>query len=303
MIAATEDAQSPLPCGVVLLDKPVGLSSNAALQRVRRLLSGVKAGHTGSLDPLASGMLPICIGEATKLAGEMLAGDKAYSFRILLGERTATGDAEGAVIERAAVPPLERERVEALLTLFCGESRQVPPMYSALKRQGEPLYRLARRGQTVEREPRLIHVHRLELRSTRPEWLDLQVVCSKGTYVRVLGEDIAAALGTCGHLGALRRDYVEPFRDRPMVALEQLAAGCAEPGWLLPADLAVPQYPAVTLDVVAAAALRHGQVVTVPVAATPGTVRLYEASGRFMGLGKLDAAGRLRVRRLFALPT
>ncbi len=290
-------------CGVLLLDKPVGLSSNAALQRVRRLLSGVKAGHTGSLDPLASGMLPICLGEATKLAGEVLAGDKAYSCRVLLGTRTATGDAEGEVVERQPVPPLDRARIEAVLAARLGESLQVPPMYSALKRQGEPLYRLARRGESVERAARAIRIHALELVAQGPDWLDLKVVCSKGTYVRVLGEDIAAALGTCGHLGALRRDYVEPFRDRPMLTLEQLAGRAGETDWLLPPDAAVPQYPAVALDAGAAAALRHGRAVAGAAAGAPGTVRLHDERGQFMGLGERDATGRLRVRRLFALPT
>lgn len=290
-------------CGVLLLDKPVGLSSNAALQRVRRLLSGVKAGHTGSLDPLASGMLPICLGEATKLAGELLAGDKAYSFRIVLGVRTSTGDAEGEVMERQPVPPLGRDRIEAVLAARLGESLQVPPMYSALKRQGEPLYRLARRGESVEREPRAIHIRSLALVEQGSDWLDLQVVCSKGTYVRVLGEDIAAALGTCGHLGALRRDYVEPFRDQPMITLEGLAGRVGDADWLLPPDAAVPQYAAVALDAEAAAALRHGRTVDTGMPGGAGTVRLHDEQGRFMGLGERDAGGRLRVRRLFAAQT
>jgi tRNA pseudouridine55 synthase len=291
---------------VVLLDKPVGLSSNAALQRVRWLLGGVKAGHTGSLDPLASGMLPICIGEATKLAGEMLAGDKAYSFRVQLGVRTVTGDAEGAEAERRPVPPLDAGRIEAALAGLRGESPQVPPMYSALKRQGEPLYRLARRGESVEREARTILIHELEQVAFGPDWLELRVRCSKGTYVRVLGEDIAAALGTCGHLAALRRDYVEPFQGRPMVTLEQLERLAGQPGcadWLLPADAAVPQFPAIDLDPGGAAALRHGQTVSAPAAGAAGTVRLYGPDRQFMGLGERDAAGRLKVRRLFVAPT
>lgn len=295
--------------GILLLDKPVGLSSNAALQRVRRLLGGVKAGHTGSLDPLASGMLPICIGEATKLAGEMLAGDKAYTFRIRLGVRTATGDAEGAEVERCPIPSLAAPELAAVLARFRGALRQVPPMYSALKRQGEPLYRLARRGESVEREPRDIVIYRLDLLDRGEDWLELQVVCSKGTYVRVLGEDVAAALGSCGHLAALRRDYVEPFRDRPMLGLEALERALAAPGpgdWLLDADQAVPQFPPVRLDAAAARALRHGQTAAAPAGPGPasissGTVRLYGPDGAFMGLGERDATGRLRVRRLFAV--
>ncbi|MCC7462902.1 MAG: tRNA pseudouridine(55) synthase TruB [Gammaproteobacteria bacterium] len=290
-------------CGILLLDKPVGLSSNAALQRVRRLLGGSKGGHTGSLDPLASGMLPICIGEATKLAGEILAGDKTYTLRLQLGWRTASGDAEGAVIERCPVPALDPGRIEDVLQGFRGELSQVPPMYSALKRGGEPLYRLARRGEVVERAPRRIRVYELELLQCGPDWLDLRVGCSKGTYVRVLGEDLARALGSCGHLASLRREYVEPFRDRPMVtleALERLTAEAQDPAdWLLPADAAVPQLAAVRLDVAAARDLHHGRCVQGAAPAPAGTVRLYGPDGAFMGLGEREATGRLRVRRLF----
>jgi len=289
-------------CGLLLLDKPVGLSSNAAMQRVRRLYGGVKAGHTGSLDPLASGMLPICLGEATKLAGEVLVGDKAYRFRLQLGSRTATGDAEGEVVDRRPVPELTPAMIEAALAGRRGESLQVPPMYSALKHQGRPLYRLARQGASVEREPRRILVRRLELLERGPEWLDVAVLCSKGTYVRVLGEDLAAALGTAGHLSALRRDYVEPFQDRPMVSLTTLETlpEAERLAWVLPADAAVPQYHAVALDAAAATRLRHGQAVRTDASGTSGRVRLYDASGVFMGLGERDAAGILRVRRLFA---
>jgi tRNA pseudouridine55 synthase len=295
-----------MPCGILLLDKPVGLSSNGALQRVRRLLGGVKAGHTGSLDPLASGMLPICVGEATKLAGEMLAGDKAYTFRVQLGVRTATGDAEGEELERCVVPPLDPARIEAALAGFRGASRQTPPMYSALKRGGEPLYRLARRGESVERAPRTIQVHRLELTGRGPDWLELHALCSKGTYVRVLGEDIARALGSCGYLLSLRRDYVEPFRECPMVTLDSLqplVAGSDRSSWLLPADAGVPQFRQVRLDAPSARALRHGQcVVESPVPGPAAVVRLYGPDGVFMGLGERDSAGRLKARRLFVAP-
>lgn len=286
--------------GILLLDKPVGLSSNAALQRVRWLLGGVKAGHTGSLDPLASGMLPICLGEATKLAGEVLAGDKAYSFRLALGARTATGDAEGKIVEQCPVPGLDGGAVEASLQGFLGESLQLPPMYSALKHAGEPLYRLARRGETVERAPRPIVIHALQLAALGTDWLDCTVVCSKGTYVRVLGEEIAAKLGTCGHLAALRRDYVEPFRDQGMLSLEALADRVGERDWLLPPEAAVPHFPLVALDAAAALALRQGRTISTAAGDLPGVVRLHDGHGGFMGLGERDAAGRIRVRRLFA---
>lgn len=286
--------------GILLLDKPVGLSSNAALQRVRWLLGGIKAGHTGSLDPLASGMLPICLGEATKLAGEVLAGDKAYSFRLALGARTATGDAEGKVVERCPVPGLEIGEVETRLQGFLGESMQLPPMYSALKHAGEPLYRLARRGETVPRAPRLIVIHALRLAALGSDWLECTVVCSKGTYIRVLGEEIAVKLGSCGHLAALRRDYVEPFRDQAMLSLEALADRSGERDWLLPPEAAVPHFPRVAMNAADALALRQGRTISTAAGAPPGAVRLHDERGGFMGLGERDAAGRIKVRRLFA---
>jgi tRNA pseudouridine55 synthase len=286
--------------GVLLLDKPVGLSSNAALQTVRRLAGGIKAGHTGNLDPLASGMLPICLGEATKLAGELLEHGKCYRFGVQLGERSETGDAEGRIIERCAVPALSAERVEAVLSRFHGEQQQTPPMYSALKRQGEPLYRLARAGKSVEREPRTITVDALELLTLGDERLDLKVLCSKGTYVRVLAEDIARALGTCGRLYELRREFVEPFRGEAMASLDHLQATAAAGGWpILPADRAVSHLLAVQLDLPGVRALAHGR--TVPSAASlSGLCRLYGPDGRFVGLGEADGSGTLRVRRLFA---
>jgi tRNA pseudouridine55 synthase len=293
-----------VPAGLLLLDKPIGLSSNAALQRVRRLGHGIKAGHCGSLDPLASGMLPICLGEATRLAGELLVGRKAYRFGLKLGERTATGDAEGDVIERCAVPALSPDSVNAVLARFLGEQTQVPPMYSALKREGTPLYRLARAGVSVPREARAITIGTLELRGIEADRLELHVLCSKGTYVRVLGEDIAAALGSCGHLASLRREYVEPFADEPMVTLEQLeAAGVHWP--LLPADRAVAHLPPLRLAAADALALRCGRVVALAADSQPspaGRWRLYDEEGGFLGLGLSSSAGELRVQRLFSAP-
>jgi tRNA pseudouridine55 synthase len=289
------------PVGVLLLDKPLGLSSNAALQRVRRLGGGIKAGHTGSLDPLASGMLPICLGEATKLAGEMLALRKCYHFGIQLGERSETGDAEGAIVERCPVPALTPQAVEAVLARFHGAQQQVPPMYSALKREGEPLYRLARRGLTVERSARSLLIDSLQLLTLGDDRLELRVLCSKGTYVRVLAEDLARALGSCGRLYSLRREYVEPFAGERMTSLEQLEAA-AEPvgSWpLLPPDRALPHLPGLQLTPQALAALVHGQTVRA-IASGAALWRLYDAAGHFQGLGESDAEGTLRVRRLFS---
>jgi len=291
------------PAGVLLLDKPTGLSSNAALQRVRRLAGGMKAGHCGSLDPLASGMLPICLGEATRLAGELLLGRKAYRFGVRLGERSSTGDAEGEIIERGAVPPLSEALIEAALARFRGPQRQVPPMYSALKRAGVPLYRLARAGIEVEREARAIQIDELRVLGIEPARLELATLCSKGTYVRVLAEDIANALGTCGRLDYLRREYVEPFAATPMASLELLqAAAAGELPWpVQPADRAVAHLPAVHLDAAGAEALAHGRVIAMP-QLPPGRWRLYDAAGCFMGLGASISAGTLKVQRLFSRP-
>ncbi|EQD57062.1 tRNA pseudouridine synthase B, partial [mine drainage metagenome] len=215
-----------MPIGIVLLDKPAGLSSNAALQRVRRLYGAAKAGHAGSLDPLATGMLPICLDEATKIAGEILSSRKRYRFTILLGVSTRTGDREGQIVARANVPELAPQRIEAVLETFLGSGRQVPPMYSALKRAGRPLYELARAGVVVEREARPIEIFELRLLGQNGASLELETHCSKGTYVRVLAEDIARALGTCGHVTALRRLSVEPFEREPMQTLESIGLAC-----------------------------------------------------------------------------
>ncbi|HEV2286062.1 MAG TPA: tRNA pseudouridine(55) synthase TruB [Steroidobacteraceae bacterium] len=292
-----------MPDGILLLDKPRGLSSNAALQRVRRLCGGVKAGHAGSLDPLATGMLPICLGEATKIVGDIVAGAKRYRFSIALGVRTATGDAEGAVTAEAAVPALTRAQVEAVLRGFLGPRSQVPPMYSALKQGGTPLYRLARAGQTVARAARAIELHELTLMAMAPATLEIETRCSKGTYVRVLAEEIAAALGTVGHVSALRRLTVEPFEGEPMHTLESLTELAGRPGGLplLPADCPLRHLPAVSLGPGAAARLLQGQAVGTT-AACEGRVRLYDEAGRFLGIGIADGAGSVRPKRLLNEP-
>jgi tRNA pseudouridine55 synthase len=291
--------------GILLLDKPRGLSSNAALQRVRRLWGGLKAGHVGSLDPLATGMLPICLGEATKVAGEILSGRKRYRFTVGLGVRTATGDAEGAVTETAAVPELTRPGIEALFGGFLGASLQTPPMFSALKRGGEPLYRLARAGVTVERAPRAVEIFELVLTGFDASSIELEASCSKGTYIRVLGEDLAARLGTCGHVTALRRLYVEPFANETMHTLESLERASRDgrlPS-LLPVDWPLQHLPAVPLSEHDAARVRHGQAVsiatgTLTAPAGEGRVRLYDAAGGFLGIGAIESAGTVRPRRL-----
>jgi tRNA pseudouridine55 synthase len=289
-----------VPTGILLLDKPAGLSSNAALQKVRRAYGAAKAGHVGSLDPLATGMLPICLDEATKVAGDVLEGRKCYRFEVTLGRRTATGDAEGDVVETRPVPRFDRAAVDEVVAAFVGERQQVPPMYSALKREGQPLYRLARAGIEVEREARPIRIDRLELHGIAADRLDLGMLCSKGTYVRAVAEEIASELGTCGFVSSLRREYVEPFAAGDMVSLEGVLAGALPP--LLPADRALEHLPTVRLDAVDSERMRHGQAVQAEASREAVRCRLYDDKGRFFGIGELSPEGCVRPRRLLNLP-
>ena len=289
--------------GILLLDKPLGLSSTAAGLRVRRMLGASKAGHVGSLDPLATGMLPICVGEGTKLASEILEGDKVYRFRIALGKRTSTGDAEGEVVEESPVPPLQIAEIDEVLRRFIGETSQIPPMYSAIKQGGVPLYRRARAGETVDRPARKIRIESLERIELAPDSLECRVVCGKGTYVRVLAEDIAAALGTVGHVVELRRESVQPFTSERLVTLEQIDStrGVGLPWVTL--DEAVGHLRLVTLAPEAARRMRQGQVVEAPEAlrfALGETVRLHAPGAVFMGLGRIAAPGRVAPKRLVA---
>ena len=284
--------------GILLLDKPLGLSSTAAGLRVRRLLRAAKAGHVGSLDPLATGMLPICLGEATKVAGDLLDGRKAYLFTARLGERSSTGDLEGEVVETAPVPEDVAQRLARAAVVFRGPQQQVPPMYSALKRDGQPLYRLARQGVEVERPPRDIVIHSLELLGIDGRESHWRVECSKGTYVRVLAEDLARHAGTCAHLSALRREWAEPFVGLPMVGLDAVLAD-ASAVQLLPADAAVPQLPAVRLLTEAATWLCQGRQVHAGPGAVPGRCRVYGPDGAFLGIGEVLPDGALQPRRLF----
>ena len=289
--------------GVLLLDKPVGWTSNAALQAVKRLYQAQKAGHTGSLDPLASGLLPICLGEATKLSGLLLNADKTYQFTCRLGVTTATGDAEGEILVTRPVGSLSREEVEAALRRFTGAIQQTPPMYSALKRNGQPLYKLARKGIEVERAPREVMIHDLRLLRWDGEQLECALRCSKGTYVRALAADLGETLGCGAHIVALRRTAVEPYDVARMVTPETLRER-AEQGLaaldecLLPADSALPDWPAVRVRGDAAFYLRQGQAILVPRAPTQGWVRLYEGEEQFLGIGEILDDGRVAPRRL-----
>jgi tRNA pseudouridine55 synthase len=289
-------------CGILLLDKPQGLSSSSAVQRVRHAFGRIKAGHTGSLDPLATGVLPLCLGEATKVAGYLLDGDKEYEFTARFGARTATGDLEGEVVETAPVPEDLAGRIQQVLPRFTGPLQQVPPMYSALKRDGQPLYRLARQGIEVTREPRQIRILALQMQDCGEGQATFVVRCSKGTYVRTLAEDLARELGTCAHLVHLRRTAVAPFEGLAMHSLaDVLASPAAIP--LLAPDAALPHLTPVTLDGSSAARLRLGQSVALlpagPVAAEPGLARVYGPEGIFLGIGEILPGAVLKPVRLF----
>lgn len=288
--------------GIVLLDKPEGLSSNAALQRVRRAFGARKAGHTGSLDPLASGLLPICLGQATKTSGLLLDADKTYIFRVALGRSTTTGDREGDTVETSPVPTFDEASLRLCALAFLGETMQVPPMYSALKHDGKRLYRLARAGIEVERAPRRVRIERLDLTYMGPDWVEFEVACSKGTYVRSLAEDFARALGTVGHVFALRRIALGPFSGSRMLTLEAIEQAAADgldlEAMLLPVDEALPGLPAVQLGVAEQASVLQGRDVR---AVGPGDsrVRIYGVDGRFLGVGRMSAEGaRLAPERL-----
>jgi len=287
--------------GALLLDKPLGLSSNAALQRAKNLFGAKKAGHAGTLDPLASGLLIVLFGEATKFAGPLLEAEKEYLATLKLGEKTATGDAEGEVLERKEVQ-VSAGQVAQALDKFRGEIEQLPPMHSALKHGGVPLYKLARRGETVERNPRRIRIEELELLSFAPPLLELRVRCSKGTYVRTLAEDIGTALGTGAHLAGLRRTASGQFRLADAVDLPALESTPAprRKEKLVPLESLLSPLPRVDLDAAAAAKLRKGQAV--PMAPLPeGISAVYGPDGGLIGLGRADA-GHLRPLRLTQAP-
>jgi tRNA pseudouridine55 synthase len=285
-----------------LLDKPAGLSSNQAVQRVRWLFQARKAGHTGTLDPFATGLLPICLGEASKTAAFMLDADKTYEAHARLGIATDTADIEGSVTRDEPVPTLETARVESVLQQFVGMIEQVPPMYSALKKDGKPLYELAREGVEIDRKPRTVTIHALELIDWSTPDLFFRVHCSKGTYVRTLAEDIARALGSCAHLKALRRTTSGPFSGAmvSMETLESRAQGGDAESLLLPPDAGLADWPVVELKDIAAVRFSHGNPVESD-APVDGMVRVYGPHGRLLGLGENFAAKLLKPRRIMNL--
>ncbi len=290
--------------GILLLDKPAGMTSNQALQAVKRLLQVKKAGHTGSLDPLATGLLPICIGEATKISPFLLLGDKRYDVWVRLGRATDTGDADGRVTEEKPVPDLTLEEIEQALCRFRGEIEQIPPMYSAVKKGGRRLYELARRGIEVEREPRRVKVYELRLTGREPGRLRLDIYCSKGTFIRALAEEIARALGTVGHVEALRRTEVGRFKASEALPLDELRELPFEERKkrLLPVDSAISELPEVQLSRELLFYITRGQPVMIPrLAAHEGPIRLYDEKGRFVGVGEVLDDGRVAPRRLLKL--
>ncbi len=290
--------------GIILLDKPAGFSSNQAVQKVRWLVQARKAGHTGSLDPFATGMLPICLGEASKTASFMLNASKSYLATAFIGAATTTGDIEGEIRREMDVPEIDEARIRRVLEEFQGEIEQVPPMYSALKHQGQPLYKLAREGREVERKARQVRIHSLELLAWRAPHLEFRVRCSKGTYIRTLAEDIAERMGSCAHLKALRRLEVEPFHEEGMVSLEELGI-LAENGTvescLLPVDSGLSGWPIAELDEARARRFRHGNPVLSP-GGSPGLARVYGPGNSLLGIGETDPDHQLKPKRVFNLP-
>jgi len=289
--------------GLLLLNKPAGLTSNRALQKVKRLLQASKAGHTGSLDPAATGMLPLCFGEATKVCAYLLDADKTYRVSARLGEKTDTGDADGKVIETTAVPSMTEQDWEAIISGFVGESQQIPPMYSALKVDGKRLYELARKGQVVDRKPRTIRIDELTLLECTRSRLVLRVKCSKGTYIRTLVEDIAEAAGTVAHADSLHRESVGAFRAEDMLDLSKAEEWAdSDPELLrerlLAPDIALAAMPSVEIEEEQRARFIQGQQLDVE-GDSKGQVRVYGAKGQFLGVGELIGNGRLAPRRVF----
>lgn len=294
--------------GILLLDKPASITSNGALQQVKRLFNAKKAGHTGSLDPIATGMLPICFGEATKFSQFLLESDKSYFVTAKLGVSTTTGDSEGEVVSTTPVVDMTRERIAAILPDFIGEISQIPPMFSAIKYQGKPLYQLARKGIEIERAPRTIKIFSLQVAQINNDEFSFHVHCSKGTYIRTLVEDMGARLGCGAHVTALRRTMVKPYGDAMMYTLPALEAIASKLGTsaliktLLPIETAVQLYPAVKLSTSAAFYLKMGQPVRAPFPLNSSLVRLMSEDARFLGIGEVMADGRVRPHRLLATP-
>lgn len=291
--------------GIVVIDKPTGHSSNHILQQVKRLFDANKAGHTGSLDPLASGVLPVCLGDATKLSGYLLDADKQYDVTCQLGVTTDSGDADGNIIAEQEIPVFDEAQLTTILADFIGEQDQVPPMFSALKHQGQPLYKLARQGIEIERKSRRITIYDIQLQHFDAESFTLSVRCSKGTYIRTLVEDISHALGTGGHVTMLRRTAVAGYSLSDAITLDTLHAA-REQGdvteldeKLSAAEDALPEWPSVKLDEADCKQLSFGQPVQVEQTFERANVRLFDPTMQFLGLGEMTPEGVVKPKRLF----
>ena len=291
--------------GIVLLDKATGQSSNYALQRVKRLLNANKAGHTGSLDPLATGVLPLCLGEATKISQFLLEADKRYLVKVVLGERTDSGDSNGVTLKVQKRIDVEHEALVVALKKFEGEIQQLPPMHSALKHKGVPLYKFARKGVNVERKLRSITIHRIILLNFENNIADIDVTCSKGTYIRTLADDLGKTLGCGAHVGQLRRIQAGRFTIDNCVKLDDLEAIEQSRGLdaldelLIPMDQAITEMPRVLLEMKKAKQIKSGQAVWLDEAPERGLVRLYEDKS-FIGIGVINVEGKVAPRRLVA---
>lgn len=290
--------------GIILLDKPKGISSNEGLQQVKRIFNAQKAGHTGSLDPLASGLLPICFGEATKFSNYILTADKSYATQCQLGITTTTGDAEGDVVDTCTVRTLDDSILIEVLDSFLGESFQIPPMYSALKQNGQPLYKYARQGIELEREPRRIFIENISLTSFDGDKLSFDVSCSKGTYIRTLVEDIGKKLGCGAHVTELRRFDLGVFHINESVSLEKLNTLRDEKAfadldeYILPIEVALIDWPKVSLTDDSAFYVKQGQAIQVPKSPTEGLVTLFDTAYKFMGIGEVQEDGKIKPCRL-----
>ena len=290
--------------GVLPLDKPPGMTSNRILQRVKGMYQARKAGHTGSLDPLASGMLPICFGQATKLSAYLLGADKVYRVTAKFGVKTDTADADGQIVAESELREVDRGVLESALRRFRGEIQQIPPMYSALKKDGKRLYEYAREGKEIPRDPRAVHIHAFEIDAYDPHKPTFQVRCSKGTYIRTLVEDVAESIGTVAHVIALRRLAVFPFRASDLVSIEDLEAASGAgfaplDAYLRPVDEVIADWPAVYLNRQESYYLRQGHSVNNRPGPESGLVRLYDESRLFLGIGEVRLDGRIAPKRLF----
>lgn len=292
--------------GFILLDKPLNMSSNGALQQVKRLFNAKKAGHTGSLDPLATGLLPLCFGEGTKLSQYLLDADKTYVVTARLGIQTTTGDGEGDVSREAPIPSDWVDRLPEVMQNFMGETTQVPSMYSALKHEGKPLYEYARAGITIERPARAVHIFGMQLLGTTAETFTLEIRCGKGTYIRTLVEDMSEALGTCGVVQSLVRTGVGPYVAADMVSLDTLQELEKSQGLqglmklMKPLGSALAHWPTVELSTVAAHYIRQGQAIRVPALPESGLVRMLGVGQRFLGIGEILEDGRVAPKRLIS---